>query len=110
MLTNCNARVRDAAPVCQLNPQSDERDPDTVTGYEAGEVISFDELPPMVRVHCRDRRLVALRKVQDKTELATANRDEDEAELDLQRGENSLSLSLSPVSYTHLTLPTRRTV
>lgn len=52
----------------------------------------MEDLPPLLRVRCRDRRLVALRKVEASAGEAAANRDEDEDEFDLRRGENSLFL------------------
>ena len=52
--------------------------------------MRLEDLPPLLRVRCRDRRLVALRKVEARAGLAAANWDEDEDEFDLRRGENSL--------------------
>ena len=73
--------------------QDDENDPDAVIGYEAGEEINADELPPALRVRCHGRRVVALRRVNAKISA------ENEDERGLQRGKHlssSLSLSVSP--------------
>ena len=68
--------------------QDDENDPDAVVGYEAGEEINADELPPVLRVRCHGHRVVALRRVNAKISA------ENEDERGLQRGKH-LSSSVS---------------